>query len=231
MDVSTVVNDSDLFICCLALHFLGKFLDVIPMESVAQAYHTHLYTKVMKLASSSLLQGPAQDVLVSLLQTMTQMNMSSMTYDDMFSLLYESNGTVSGKTEEESMDVASDTNTTVTAAGKKQSAYNVAVAIGGMLSVVDNKLDLTVAKLVSDLSGTDEIKKHLALWCLGVIGQKIDLSNTNGLEQHIMACFSSSSQDTQTAAAYALGMNGTFHYFPSSLSLSLSFSLSFSPRF
>ena len=75
----------------------------------------------------------------------------------------------------------------------------------------------TVEKLVSDcddttaqgssLEGRGERRRHLALLCLGNLGKRTDLAKMKrlDLEDKIMACFSSTNNNTQTAAAFALG--------------------------
>jgi cullin-associated NEDD8-dissociated protein 1 len=64
-----------------------------------------------------------------------------------------------------------------------------------------------VAKLASDLSPGDESRRHLALLCIGELGQTTDLASAVAvdLKALILTCFDSHAEETKTAAAFALG--------------------------
>lgn len=92
----------------------------------------------------------------------------------------------------------------------KQSVTNIAKCIAGICSsstVSDEKRSEVVNRFARNLSDDDEKRKHLALLCVGELGQLTDLKNSNPtvLKDLIVGCFNSKSEGTKTAAAYALG--------------------------
>ena len=92
----------------------------------------------------------------------------------------------------------------------KQSVTNIAKCIAGICSssnVSDEKRSEVVTRFARDLSDDDEKRKHLALLCVGELGQLTDLKNSNPtvLKDLIVGCFNSKLEGTKTAAAYALG--------------------------
>ena len=64
----------------------------------------------------------------------------------------------------------------------------------------------TVARFATDVeTGDSENARHLALLCLGEIGKQKNLSAQANLQSVVLGAFESGSEETKSAAAYALG--------------------------
>src|SRR5690606_11656045 len=88
----------------------------------------------------------------------------------------------------------------------KQAVSNLAKCIAGLcVQASEEKRNSTVQRFINDLHSTEERQKHLALLCIGELGQQADLSAAGELKDIIMGAFESSSEEIKTAAAYALG--------------------------
>jgi len=84
---------------------------------------------------------------------------------------------------------------------------NVARGVASISLAADiQERDATVSRFIKDLSkAKDEISKHLALYCLGEIGRRSDLTAHDVLQKSILSSFDSSNEETRQAASYALG--------------------------
>jgi len=186
-EINPLIGDSDLHLAHLSMKVALSILTNFPKESTAKPMREQIYSKLIQLASSALLQGMAQVTLISLLQEFIRGEI--MTYGDLFSALYQSS----------SRDKLA-----------KQSLINLAKCMAGIClhssdASVQNE---TFQKFSADLKEKDEARKRVALICIGELGQQTDISAIEGVASYkdlILACFESSSEETKVAAAYALG--------------------------
>ena len=194
-EAAALVNDADLHLTHLALRLalsvMAKF------RAHAESIRTEIYPKAIELSSSPLLQGLARSTLVSFLQELVDAGYSGMSFPDVLEALYSRSTSPSSGGEM-----------------AKQSVGNVAKCVAGICaraSAVDRHT--TVQRFAADLQqAVDEKRRHLALLCIGELGQQSDLSlGSSGsaegaqLKDLILACFESGSEETKAAAAYALG--------------------------
>ena len=194
-EAAALVNDADLHLSHLALRLAISVM--VKFRAHAESIRTEIYPKAIELSSSSLLQGIARGTLVSFLQELVDAGYPGMSFVDVLEALY-SRSTSPGST---GVEMA------------KQSVGNVAKCVAGICaraSAPDRQA--TVQRLALDLQQAgDEKRRHLALLCVGELGQQTDLSlGGNGaagaqLKDLILACFESGSEETKAAAAYALG--------------------------
>ncbi|CAN0314851.1 unnamed protein product, partial [Discosporangium mesarthrocarpum] len=83
----------------------------------------------------------------------------------------------------------------------KQSIGNIAKCMAVLCAHTgEGARGATVARLVDDMKGANETKKHLALLVVGELGRQADLSR--GI---ILGTFEAGDEEVKTAAAYSLG--------------------------
>lgn len=202
VEAANLVSDSDLHLAHLALTLTQGIISKQP--SAAGIVFTHIYRPSIELSQSPLLQGHSLRSLVAFLQDLVILRAPSMTFQDIFSALYH-RAVTSSTVQHNGLGGASSSQSTVCSG--KQSVSNLATCIAGVCMQVDSAVRNTVvAQLASDLAPGDEGRRHLALLCIGELGQSTDLASTSAdLKSLILSCFDSSAEETKTAAAYALG--------------------------
>ena len=190
---SVLVSDSDLHLTHLALRVALALFEKFPTGATTTQLRAYIYPRVIELASSPLLQGAAQQTVVSFFQDIVATNSTSgvgVAYDELLDALY--------------------TRSTVGADMPKQSISNLAKCMAGICINAPNAAirDKTLQRFAADLRAPEERKKQLALMCIGEVGQHADLAaaapSTN-LKDLILGCFESGSEETKSAAAFALG--------------------------
>jgi cullin-associated NEDD8-dissociated protein 1 len=90
----------------------------------------------------------------------------------------------------------------------KQSIANLARCIAALCCSSDAaKCEATVQRFINDVekAGSSDASKHLALLCIGEVGSVQDLSAQANLQAVILGAFETGSEETKSAAAYALG--------------------------
>lgn len=186
-ETSNHINDSDLHITFLSLKVALNILQNIP--NTADIISQTILPKSLLLASSPLLQGAAQHALIELFQVLVVVHPTSYSM-----LLTSFLGRVSTTANEDRKDLP------------RESVGNLAKCVAGIcLKAAPTVRDETLLGLANDLRGTKDSHKHLALLCIGELGQQTDLATAPDLKELILSCFESGEQETKTAAAYALG--------------------------
>jgi len=184
VELSPLISDSDLHLSHLALSLAASILQVNP--SAASNIADQILPKTMDLLQSSLLQGLALESLLSLLSELVKVNAKGLGFDALLERLLGLVNTQQEKT--------------------KQVLSNVAKGVAALCLAADPKArDATVARFVSNTKSKDEPNKHLALYCLGEIGRKCDLSAHAELTKSILSAFDSANEETRQAASFALG--------------------------
>jgi len=184
-ELGPLVSESDLHLSYLALSLCTSILQVNP--SSASTVGTEILPRSMDLLKSTLLQGLALESLLNLFGELVKINSQGLEFNSLFSRLLE----VSEKE------------------ASKQVLGNIAKCIAG-ISVASRpeQRDATVSRFIKDLNnkGKEEpAKQHLALFSLGEIGRRVDLSSHESLQKTILATFDSSNEETRQAASFSLG--------------------------
>ena len=230
---AALIMASDLSLATEALELLDMTMTTMKTTDYTAPLRDFVFPKAVKLAASPFLHGPAQEALVAFLQKLVSLSLPGLGFVELFEELYNDSeifyaskkNSHSQGNGQDSMDIDGGSGAAGTggAPGKsegalKQEAQSVAYCVAGMcITASDDIIQTTVEKFVSDCDesiakgysreGKGERRRHLALLCLGNLGQRTDLAKMKkvALEDKIMACFSSANTDTQTAAAFALG--------------------------
>jgi len=74
-----------------------------------------------------------------------------------------------------------------------------------MMEQQKTRLQSTLQRFSKDIEEGKFSSKHLALLCVGELGQQYDMSNAVNLKELILNCFANELEDIKMAAAYALG--------------------------
>jgi len=218
-ELSTVLNDADIYLTHLSLQLIISIIKKDQIASYTPLY-AHVYTKLIILARSSLLQGEALTSLLHLFQQITSSNISNMSFNDLFNQLY----LTSINNNNNNIDL------------NKASITNLSKCIA-CITIHSNYIIQTIDKLITDLN--DQLtetkltggspkksnsnsnnnsnnnnnnsiiynnKIQLALLTIGEIGQQYDLSTMIQLNKLIMKCFEGLyTEDIKLAAAFCLG--------------------------
>jgi len=182
VETANLISDADLSLTHLTLTLAKSILNTFPF-ALSHILRS-IYPCLIEISVSPLLQGAAQSSLIELFQCLVVKG-----GDDIFNATFR---------DTYSMKIKQDT---------KQGISNLAKCIAGICSVVENRSlqEATIDLLKGDLREEGEMKRQLALLCIGELGQQTDLGSTEGLKDIVLACFDSRSEDTKSAAAYALG--------------------------
>ena len=183
-ELGSLVNESDLHLSHLALSLSTSIVQVNPPS--ANVVGSEILPKSLELLKSTLLQGLALDSLLNLLSELVKVNAKGLEYDTLLDKL---------------VSLASKENS-------KQVLSNIAKAIAAISSSgKPEQRDATVSKFIKELSSSssDASKLHLALYSLGEIGRRSDLSSHESLQKTILATFDSNNEETRQAASFALG--------------------------
>lgn len=183
-ELSPLISEADLHLTHLALSICTAMLQVSPAS--ASLVSTDVLQKSVDLFRSNLLQGLALESLLNMLSELVKINSKGLGFDVLLEKLLS---IANGQKE-------------VT----KQVLSNIAKGVSALCLATDSKQrDATVSRFVKDLTRKEEWAKHLALYCLGEIGRKTDLSSQSGLEKSILQAFESTNEETRQAASFALG--------------------------
>lgn len=186
---AALINDSDLYLCQLAMKLSFSALSKNTLV-LAAPFYDNVYPALIALARSSLLKGISLETLANTLRQLVSLNLPGMTFIDLFSGLYlsVSNESLSGNTLEKQ--------------GLTTSSKCVAAITIDLSEPVSTE---TIQKFASDLLASNDTVNQLALLCLGEVGQLRDLSSLAGLKEVILQCFENPCEETKLCAAYALG--------------------------
>ena len=191
-------------------------------EDFEAPLNEHFNPRIVKLASSPFMHGPCQDAVCQSLQHLVQINNAGMGFPELFAALYTNANLFQRRLEKKSSGNGDSASSSSSSSEKsegsiKQEAQSIAYSVAGMcLAASADVLEQTVATFANDISTPadgDELaerRKHLALLCIGNLGQHMDLAASGALEalsldDKVITCFESPTSDTQTGAAFALG--------------------------
>ena len=181
-ELAILINDSDLNLAKEALKVAVVMFTCFP--SSPKSLEVFVFPKACELAYSSLVQGSCQDALIKFFQVFVDNHVTGMDFDC----------TIASLTARSLVDVP------------KQSITNLAKCIAGICYICDaSKREIMVKKFCDDIQSGDHSTKHLALLCIGELGQHLDISTSSNLKDLILACFAGEQEDIKMAAAFALG--------------------------
>eukprot|EP01119_Soliformovum_irregulare_P025203 TRINITY_DN9265_c1_g3_i1.p1 TRINITY_DN9265_c1_g3~~TRINITY_DN9265_c1_g3_i1.p1 ORF type:complete len:1236 (-),score=487.10 TRINITY_DN9265_c1_g3_i1:55-3762(-) len=184
-ELAPLVSDADLHLSHLALTLSANMIQVSGSSSSA-AVSSQIIPKALELLKSSLLQGYALESLLSLFAAVVHSNNKNLGFDFLLQKLM-------------AVAEAKDVNKSVLL----NSAKSVAALVNASPADVRNK---TVVNFIGHIEpSSSDASKHLALYCLGEIGRRTDLSAQGQLQSNILACFDSSNEEIRQAASFALG--------------------------
>lgn len=180
-EVAPLVSEQDLHLAHLALLLSSSIVHV--SSSSAENVAKLILPNVHNLLKSSLLQGIALQSLLRLFKELVSSKSKKVTYDSLLSGL-------SG---------------IVTPELSRQSFSAIAQCIAILVANTEGAKD-TIQKFVSEAkSAKSEHQKLLAIFAIGEIGTRVDLSGYADLKKNIVASFESSSEETKSAASVAFG--------------------------
>eukprot|EP01114_Cavostelium_apophysatum_P003685 TRINITY_DN1379_c0_g1_i2.p1 TRINITY_DN1379_c0_g1~~TRINITY_DN1379_c0_g1_i2.p1 ORF type:complete len:1235 (-),score=414.71 TRINITY_DN1379_c0_g1_i2:42-3746(-) len=183
-ELAPLINDSDLHLTHLALSICASMLQVFPGS--ATLIQQDVLPKAIDLFKSHLLQGLALDSLLNMLSELVKINSKGLGFSDLLERLLS---LVNGQKEM-----------------TKPVLSNIAKGVSALCVATDAKQrDATVSRFIKDLSRKEEWAKHLALYCLGEIGRRTDLSSHSDLQKTILTALESPNEETRQAASFALG--------------------------
>jgi cullin-associated NEDD8-dissociated protein 1 len=183
VELAPLISDADLHLTHLALYLCTLILQADP--SSASTVAEQILPKTLELMRSSLLQGLALDSLLSLFSELVKVNAKGLGFDVLLERLFS---LVNHK------DVP------------KQVLSNTAKAVAALCLATDPKQrDSTIVHFIKDLRSNQEPAKHFALYCLGEIGRRTDLSSHSDLHPSILSAFDSPNEEIRQAASFALG--------------------------
>jgi len=184
-ELAPLISDADLHLSNLALMLSANMIQA-SASSTAPAVGAQIVPKALDLLRSTLLQGQALESLLSLFGALVQSNNKNLGFDFLLQKLM-------------AVAESKDVNKSVLL----NSAKAVAALVNASPADVRNK---TVGNFISNIDAqSSDASKHLALYCLGEIGRKTDLSAQAQLQTSILACFDSSNEEIRQAASFALG--------------------------
>lgn len=184
-EASALIVDADLHLAHLSLKMSALILEVSPRS--AECVRKDVLPRALELSTSPLLQGLALASLLGLFQVLVGINCKGMGFDDL--LIKLQSGVEQGGDKLQ-----------------KQAIANIARCMAVLCAQTsESARSKTVARLVSDMNGPQETKKHLALLVVGELGRQTDLSSVKNLQGIILSTFEGGAEETKTAAAYSLG--------------------------
>jgi len=181
-EAAPLISDADLHLTHLTLRLAVSVVST--GSSSLDATSTIILDKGLALATSPLLQGRALESLIVLLQALVTTNAPGCDFNVIYEKLQAS----------------------VHSGMQRQSVNNIARCMAAAVAKTTPERRAQIfGELVAALTGSDETKRHLALRTVGEAGQTQDLSSVTDLQSIILQAFDSSSEETKTAAAFALG--------------------------
>jgi cullin-associated NEDD8-dissociated protein 1 len=208
-EAAALLSDTDLHLAHLALQLaLTLLAKAAGAAETGAVVYAQIYPKMLLLARSSLVQGPAQESLLSLFQAVVRLQHADMGHAQLFAQLYDVGDQVQSQTR--------------AAALSKQALSNSSKCIASIITAADNDAVVQEAlrRFTCDLacgaaaggtgtgggssSSSSETRTQLALLCIGEVGQSRDLSAA-GVKEAVLALFQSHSEAVKLAASFALG--------------------------
>eukprot|EP00903_Cladosiphon_okamuranus_P016633 g15341.t1 len=182
---AALVTDADLHLAHLSLKMSCLILEVSPTS--AESVRVEVLPRALELSTSPLLQGLALASLLNLFKILVGINHKGMGFDDLLVALQ--NGMANGADRLQ-----------------KQAIGNIARCMAVLCAQTsDSARSRMVARLVKDMQGKDDTRKHLGLLVVGELGRQTDLSKVKDLQDIILGRFEGGNEETKTAAAYSLG--------------------------
>jgi cullin-associated NEDD8-dissociated protein 1 len=188
-ELANLVSDSEMHLAHLALRLSSVVLTQNP--KAADTITSAILPPTFTLLTSSLLQGLALESLQGLLGAMLQTKAKGLSFDTLLDSLVN----------------------LVTKRGAKDEALarSSYAAIGQSIATLvhaapADKQQSTVTRFLADVkSGKGDSSQLLAVYAIGEIGRRVDLSANKEIKKSIIACFESSNEDVKSAASVALG--------------------------
>eukprot|EP01127_Copromyxa_protea_P015661 TRINITY_DN4544_c0_g1_i1.p1 TRINITY_DN4544_c0_g1~~TRINITY_DN4544_c0_g1_i1.p1 ORF type:complete len:1238 (+),score=400.75 TRINITY_DN4544_c0_g1_i1:38-3751(+) len=177
-----LVSEQDLHLAHLSLLLASSIVHASSSsaENVAKLVLPNAYN----LLKSSLLQGIALQSLLKLFKELVTSKSKKVTYD---SLLAGLTGIVAPEL-------------------SRQSFSSIAQCVAVLVANSEAGTKDTIQKFVSDVkSAKSDHQKLLAIFAIGEIGTRVDLSSYADLKKNIVASFDAQSEETKSAASVAFG--------------------------
>jgi len=185
--LAPLVSDSDLHLSHLALSLTSNILRV-NSDSASQVKES-VYTNILALVSSSLLQGLALESLLTLYGQLVTINAKNFGFDFLLDSLLN--------------QVKSNPKL------PKQSYSSIAQCIAAITANgTQAQRDAVVTRFIADIKKSkDASANYLALLSLGEIGRRVDLGSHSDAHSVILGVFDSTSEEAalSNAASFALG--------------------------
>jgi len=179
-ELQKLVSDQDLFLAHLALELTAQIIESNP--KMASEVNGQVLPKIFELIGSSTLQGAALDSALHVLQKL----LPTSGFNALLNGLLDRVKSVQGVS--------------------KQIFTNIGRSVAALCAAATEKdTNATIAKFTKDLSAESEATKMLALFTIGEIGRKTDLSGNKQVQNDISAFFDAGSEELKNAASYALG--------------------------
>lgn len=181
-ETAPLVSEQDLHLAHLSLLLSSSIVHA--SSSSAENVAKLILPNVYNLLQSSLLQGIALQSLLKLFKELVTSKSKKVTYDSLLSGL----------------------TSIVTPELSRQSFSSIAQCIAVLVANSEGSAQETINKFVSEAkSAKTEHQKLLAIFSIGEIGTRVDLSGYSDLKKNIVASFESSSEETKSAASVAFG--------------------------
>jgi cullin-associated NEDD8-dissociated protein 1 len=188
-ELANLISDSEMHLAHLALRLTAVILN--QNAKAADTVAANILPPTLNLLTSSLLQGLALESLQALLSAMLQTKAKGLTFDALLENLL--NLVVKRSSKDEPL---------------ARSSY---AAIGQSIATIvhaspADKQQATVGRFLADVkAGKGDNTQLLAVYAIGEIGRRVDLSGNKEIKKSIIACFESSNEDVKSAASIALG--------------------------
>lgn len=202
-EAAPLISDSDLQLTHLSLRLT---IDVVKASPGATTkVGTTVLPAALSLSCSPLLQGRALLTLLELLKELVAVDAPGASFDDLYDRLRQV--ITSSDLWAASADGGSGGGPASSNSIQKQAVANVGHCLAALcVQATDEKRAATIVELLGDIKSSNELRRHLALLTVGELGQHKDLTSIAGdLQGIIFQSFSSTAEETKTAAAYALG--------------------------
>ena len=185
-ELAALVTDADLHVAHLAL-VLGRTVVAQRSKQMAGPLREVLLPKVLLLLQSSLLQGVALRSLLAFFAELVAHDLSGLTLETITAEL------LALPAKAKASDVP------------RHSLAAVSQAIAACCEGAPAKSVAMVDRFVGQLSSGSAPNAAFALFCLGEIGKRTDLSSHSSLLATVTNAFTSEDEDTRSAASFALG--------------------------
>jgi cullin-associated NEDD8-dissociated protein 1 len=196
-EISCLINDNDLQLCLQSINALYNLLQVYPLSR--EALKPEIYRRILNLSVSPIVQSSTQIALTQFLKYLIETENGL----DFFQTFQDLRFNISSS---ESL--------------QKPSLMTLSKCLSTVvLSTTQELRNQAINELINDIHSTVDSRKVLALLTVGEIGEVLDLFSMNTINNLVLECFNSSSEDVKSSAAYAYGhlAIGSLHnYLPGS---------------